>query len=627
MRKIFSVLLVAVLLISALTVFTACDGGETPQGENTPIATATTAPTPTPTPQPDIDPSTVDVITETWVATELSFESTKKYENDSKKGAGQFYVIMDVVFTNKATGTTLTMPAFWYEGNVFKVRFAPTEYGIWEYKTVCETDPDLNGKTGTVGANEYKGDLDIYKHGFVTVQEGKKYFTYADGTPFFYLGDTHWTMLNEEFDSAGSHAGDINTDSHFKFIVDTRVKQGFTVYQSEPIGHTYTIDDCKFTSSDAKGLAKSDRYFAYIAQKGLVHTNAQFVFGNAISKEFAGNLEYMELACRMWVARYAAYPVMWTLGQEIDNDMYHEDGTCWYSYLNNPWVDVARFMHKHDPYKHPLSGHQENANRTTVTGKGTAGGSGNGMSVFTYAEVSEIETGHNWWATQWQPTLSKKDTRDSSIAKDYWASPKVAINYESRYCYLWTKDFGARAQGWISFLNGFYGYGYGAVDIWYYKSTYDVSKASKDGIETITVEDKATHWSDAIAFPSATHMGLMKYFFSYISWWELVPDFFDENYFTGATKETNYACATIGNEVYVIYLANKGAKETGTVCGMDGNATYTALWFNPRTGDYITIDKNVKADKTDKNGNPAYELPEKPNGDTEDWVAFIVKNK
>ena len=616
MKKLLSILLASVMVITALLAFTACENtGTSTPGSNQPDAT----------PQPDIDPATVDVITETWVATELTFET-----NEERDNAKNFYSLLDVVFTNTTTGTTITMPGFWYEKNVFKVRFAPTEYGVWEYKTVCKEDADLDGKTGKIGANEYKGDLDIYKHGFVTVEEGKKYFTYADGTPFFYLGDTHWNMLVEEYDTAGPNADHIKTTSHFKYIVDKRVQQGFTVYQSEPIGHSWNTNDCEFSKADAKAFAKADNYFKYIADAGLVHANAQLVFGNSISQKFAEDLEFMELACRMWVARYAAYPVMWTLGQEIDNDMYYErgeDGGAWFSFQNNPWVNVAEFLHKYDPYKHPLSGHQENTGATTVTGKGTGGtSSGMGMSVFWDEKVTE-RTGHNWWAAQWGPSFTARNDRNAIVAKDYWASPKVSINYESRYCYLWTKDYGARAQGWISYLNGFFGYGYGAIDIWLYKSTYDINNTSNDGRDTITPEDKAVHWSTAIDFPSATHVGLMKHFFSFINWWELVPDFYDENYFFAETKTQAYTCATIGgNDTYVIYLPTE-TLQSGMVCGMDGDATYNAMWFNPRTGEYVSIDQNLKANATDPKGKPGYMLPQKPNNDAMDWVVLLVKNK
>ena len=192
------------------------------------------------TPVPvDIDASSVDVLGETWRVTELTFESNKEYNT---KNAEQFDVVMDAKFTNKNSGTTLTIPAFWDGENIFRVRFAPTQYGIWEYETFCDTDASLNGRTGTIGANIYKGDLDIYKHGFVKTN-GSKYFVYDDGTPFFYLGDTHWTMLTEEFDKPGPHAGNTGASSHFKYIVDKRVSQGFTVYQSEPIGARFILND------------------------------------------------------------------------------------------------------------------------------------------------------------------------------------------------------------------------------------------------------------------------------------------------------------------------------------------------------------------------------------------------
>ncbi len=611
MKKLLSLFLASILLICTLMAYTACD--------NTTKAPSTAEPTA----KPDIDPSTVDVITETWVATELTFETA-----EVKDPTKNFYTIMDAVFTNKTTGTTITVPSFWYDDNIFKVRFAPTEYGVWEYKTFCETDKNLDGKTGTIGANEYKGELEIYKHGFVTVQEGNKYFTYADGTPFFYLGDTHWNMLTEEFDEAGPRADGIQTDSHFKYIVDKRVEQGFTVYQSEPIGHSWDIMDCKYSQKDVEGFKEADKYFAYIAEKGLVHTNAQFVFGGSITERFGNDTEFMELCCRMWVARYSAYPVMWTLGQEIDNDVYYEDTQRWFSYKNNPWVKVAEYLHKYDPYKHPLSGHQENTGGTTVTGHGTnvTTASNGGASIFLSDEVTKA-TGHNWWAAQWQPSVSKKNINNDAVAKDYWASPKASILYESRYCYLWTKDFGARAQGWIAYLNGFYGYGYGAQDIWLYKSDYNAGSSHDDGVETVSPENKLVHWGTAINFPSATHMTYMKHFFSFIDWWKLVPDFQNENYFKGETIDLNYACATIDNDVYVVYLCNKDSKATGMICGMDGDATYNAMWFNPRSCEYISIDQNLKADATDHNGKPGFMLPTKPNNDRLDWVVLLIKNK
>ncbi len=561
------------------------------------------------------DEITVNLMAQTWKATEITFVSGKSYASPEKA----FDVMQDVVFTNKVTGTTLTIPAFWNGDNVWCVRFAPTEKGVWEYMTKCPQDETLDGLTGTVGATEYTGNLDIYKHGFVTSSYGQKYFTYADGTPFFYLGDTHWTMLSEEFDSAGDHAGTLDTDSHFKYIVDRRVSQGFTVYQSEPLGGKFRLYDASFDMYDLEGLQEADNYFAYIAEKGMVHANAMLFFVNNLTAELAQNEAYLEKISRYWVARFGAYPVMWTLAQEVDNDCYAEnDAEPDWDHTDNPWLKVAEYVHKYDAYAHPLTGHQEGATNTTVTGRGitVADASNNGASIFLSDEVT-ARTGHDWFAAQWKPNLASNETAYTEMAKDYWESSKIAVNYEGRYVYLWTDNFGGRVQGWLSYLNGFYGYGYGCQDIWYYKSDYDMDAPSVriDGRSTVTVADKQKYWSETVNAGSSSQCGFMKNFFSQIEWWKLVPDFDSNAHFIPETG-TLSACAA-SDDAIVIYSYRENTK-FGTVCGLDVNATYTARWFNTRMGAFddsrtVTIE-NVSS----------YKFTAKP--DSNDWALLITKN-
>ena len=608
MKKLIALLIATILLFSA--------GCQQNTIENT-TQTESTLPEGTVI----IDESAVDAVTDTWVALELAFESTATY-NSAK--VEQFYVDMDVVFTHRASGESLTIPSFWDGSNVFAVRFAPTQAGLWDYKTVCSTDESLDGIIGTVGSNTYLGELDVYKHGFVKT-DNKKYFVYDDGTPFFYLGDTHWNMFTEEFDSAGDHAGDIQTDSHFKYIVDKRIEQGFTVYQSEPIGAPFNVT-AGFTRRALSGFKEADKYFAYIAEKGLTHANAQFFFTSDFTKELANDQAEVEQLCRFWVARYGAYPVMWTLSQECDNDLYkgNKGDSLWWDHTNNPWLKVAEYLHKYDAYSHPLSGHQEGSRYTSVTGRGTdiENKTNNGASIFLSDEVTEA-TGHDWWAAQWKFRLTKLGYAEN--AKDYWESSKVAINYEDNYCYLWTKDFGARARGWISFLYGFFGYGYGAADIWLYKGTYEMDIDSfHDGYDIVTVEDKKKTWADAVEFESAYQVGYMRQFFESFDWWNLVPDFEDHNSFMPMTQQTTYACATIGNDTYVLYFYNRTSRYTGWISNMDGDATYTLKWYNPRTNEF-TSSTEITPNTTDINGKPAYKLEDKPDG--YDWVVLVTKNK
>lgn len=557
----------------------------------------------------DVNKETARFETETWIAVDLPFTSNKSYREGE-----QLYARFDAVFTNPATETSLTIPGFWDGGSTFVVRFAPTEAGEWDFATAAPDDPDLDGKTGKVIAKPYSGDLEIYRRGFVTAN-GSKHFVYADGTPFFYLGDTHWSIYREEFDSPGPYAGDTGAESHFKYIVDKRVEQGFTVYQSEPIGTKADLADGELGAADADAFKLNDRYYQYIAEKGLVHANAEFFFCSSMTKALAEDERYLEAISRYWVARYSAYPVMWTLAQEADNDFYRERGDQkFYGPEDNPWVRVAEFIHKYDAYRHPLSCHQENTLYTSVTGAGSSEPSrdNGGKSAF-YGEDVTARTGHNWWAAQWGPNIAGQES--GKTARDYWESGKVAINYEGKYCNLWTKDAGARMQSWIAMLSGFAGVGYGAADIWLYDGNYDLDTTSNDGLDTITPEDKAIRWNAAVEFESARQQGVMRRFFESFDWQNLKPDLSEGNIFK--PDQAFYAAASVGNETYVIYLYMR-SKSSGAVLGMDVDRSYDASWFDPRTGETVEIGE-IRAD-----AQGTWTAPEKPGADD---YALILRKK
>ena len=314
---------------------------------------------------------------ETWRVSELAFTASRSYD-----AGGGDRVRMDVLFLHKGSGTTLTIPAFWDGGDRFVVRFAPPEPGRWAWKSTCPDDPALDGRKGSLRCRKYTGDLAIYRHGFIEARKGTKYLMYADGTPFFYLGDTHWGMYTEEL-----------SDDHFKRIVRRRVEQGFTVIQSEPIGAPFHLQDGRVDTEDIDGFRQADAYYQFIADAGLLHANAEFFFPSDLSEELASDEEALQALARYWVARFGAYPVLWTLAQEIDNDFYAELGGRFFDYRDNPWVKIAAYIHAADPYSHPLSAHQESAVNTSVTGAGTepeeSHADGNGVSVFLPEAVSE----------------------------------------------------------------------------------------------------------------------------------------------------------------------------------------------------------------------------------------------
>ena len=550
---------------------------------------------------------------ETWRMLELVYESKNRYEDPFND------VTLDLLLYGN--GRLYTVPGFWDGGNTWRVRFVCPAEGVWQCRTVCsdETDTGLHGRTASVDCSVYGGEYPIYKHGFVTTRYGEKYLTYEDGTPFFYLGDTHWNFGTEPLNVISA-------------ISEKRASQGFTVWQSEPngsFGDEYDLTD-GISDADIAGLHQLDERYAIVAENGLVHANAEFFFPPSMNSLIENNggysetaitgrvlrkrstvfeisneaKKYLESLSRYWVARFGAYPVIWTLGQEIDNDFYAaEYNKSQWNTLNNPYKLAAEYVAKYDPYDQPITAHQESTGNTVAYGSGEGTGE---LKMIYYLNGSPSAfrnvPAHTMYAAQWSPKLTKRD--DFVSSKDYWfnGQGKPVVNYEGRYCYYWTKDFGARMQGWSAYLNGMYGYGWGGQGTWYYTESFNPEPDSDDGVDIITTDDKVNmHWQDAMEYASSYQVGYMREFFEDIEWYNLIPRFNNLAYFTPASKVLSYFASNKDNTEIVVYfysfsdetVADKSNTEkyggvlTGTVGSLTPFAKYSYRWFSPITGEYV----------------------------------------
>nr|MCR5042439.1 DUF4038 domain-containing protein [Clostridia bacterium] len=315
-----------------------------------------------------------------------------------------------------------------------------------------------------------------------------------------------------------------------------------------------------------------------------------------------GAKAYLETLSRYWVARYGAYPVMWTLGQEVDRDFYssNDPGRPWNA-LNNPYKLVAGYIEKYDVYSHPLTAHQENAALTVTYGSGEGRSEGLKQYCGTAPSAFRDVSAHTFYAAQWSP--SKTGPYDTGTAKDFWynSQGKPSINYEGQYCYLWTKNFGARMQGWLAYLNGMFGYGWGGQDTWSYLNTYSENEDSDDGVDVITAQEKRdATWRDSLEYPSSYQVGYMRSFLEENRWWELIPRFDNKAYFLPGKDVFSVCSSNEDNSRMVLYLysfsdasvAEKpnatelSALSTGTAGMLRPFAEYRYRWFDPVAGEY-----------------------------------------
>lgn len=146
---------------------------------------------------------------------EITLHSTTMYENPFVD------IELDAVVT-QPDGKKLRVPMFWTGGKQWCLRYASNVAGEHRFNTECSdtTNARLHGLEGKIKVVPNKGQNRLYRHGQIRVAEDKHHFEHADGTPFFWLGDTWWKCLAKRLSWEG-----------FQELAQDRKKKGFTVVQ------------------------------------------------------------------------------------------------------------------------------------------------------------------------------------------------------------------------------------------------------------------------------------------------------------------------------------------------------------------------------------------------------------
>src|SRR2546423_1907261 len=91
--------------------------------------------------------------------------------------------------------------------------------GSHTYRTECsdKDDEGLHGPEGRVQVAAYTGQTPLYRHGPLRVAKNGRHLEHADGTPFFWLGDTWWMGLCQRLQWPGE----------FQTLAADRLAKGF----------------------------------------------------------------------------------------------------------------------------------------------------------------------------------------------------------------------------------------------------------------------------------------------------------------------------------------------------------------------------------------------------------------
>ena len=584
-----------------------------------------------------------------WEMEELMFTATNTYQNA--------YTDVTIWVDLVGPGFNKRIYGFWDGGQTFHLRLAATQPGSWTWKSGSDPeDPGLAGKSGSftaIGWTEVEKEENPLRRGFLKATENKHALEYADGTPFFIIGDTWYSLgANRFMWYDDDEERPIGPNAGFKDYVRLRKSQGYnwvSVIAAYPNWITddkpwhIVMDDSarttvrsawlEFGTGSAKNMDNEggrpfffpgkvpgyenyfpdmdrinpeyfkfvDRKINYLNQHGII----PFI---EVSRRDAGLCWFQYYGSDSYVrfiqyifSRYQANnTVLSPIHLDIiDETVSPDDYTA--------AVEKVKKVYGPPPYGTLLS---SNANPSTLENWGEG-------SWVTLHQIGNMREHNNYWYLT--EIFNLKDPKPALNGEPYYAGYKDnrgagAVNY-SRGAEGGTEKDNAfvRSTMYGSFLSGgLAGHVYGAEGIW----GADIEPTAP------------THMWDAFQWGSGAQMQYLRTFAFSIGkrYQDLVPlaDLVSPN----KTHETlsyegwAYCARTEDKSIFLAYF-EMGCPQSW-IRGARLNSYYKAQWFNPRNGTFMDAgDGKLFANKIG-----IIKVPEFP--DDNDWglqLTYIDQTK
>lgn len=453
------------------------------------------------------------------------------------------------------SGKTRAVSAFWDGGSEWGVRFMPDEEGEWSYRTESDAE-GLGGVSGTFPCRRVESGNRFLAHGPIRVSENGRYFRHADGTPFFWLGDTVWNgpLLAAKDD--------------WNRFLDNRVEKEFTGIQFVMTApwRTAPADEngnVSFTGKEEMRIVpeyfqRMDERVDAINAHGLLAIPIMlWSIGANDPGRFLPEDQAIRLA-QYLLARYGAHHVAWLLPGD---DRYFDENA-------EKWKRIGRAVfegREHAPVSLHPQGMQwpfeEFKGEDWVGYEGYQSGHGDDANT-----VKWIHSGPP--STEWRKEPARPIVNLEPPYEDHFGyqSRKPHTPYNVR-----------RASYWSLLASPTAGLTYGAHGVWSWHTKPGEPPTAHEG------SGPAKHWREAMDLPGSEDMEVLAEFFTSLPWWELRPrqEILAEQ--PGAEDPFRHIAAaqTQDGKVTVLYLpvGGEAALKPGLL-----TERASAEWVDPRTG-------------------------------------------
>jgi hypothetical protein len=519
--------------------------------------------------------------------TEWSYHSGRAY-------ADPFHDIeLDVLFTAPG-GEELRVPAFWAGEQTWRVRYAPAQVGIHRYRTVCSDadNRDLHGVEGELKVTPYEGDNKLLRRGGLRVSEDRRHLEHADGTPFFWLGDTWWLGLCKRLRWPGG----------FKELVADRVAKGFSVIQI--VAGLYPDMPAFDERGDNEAGWPWEPEFARInpAYFDMADLRMDWLVSQGLVPCLLGSWGYylpwmgVERFKQHWrylVARWGAYPVVWCLAGEGVMPWYLSETREQDEQLQREgWTQVGRYLREIDPCHRLVSIHPTRRGREQVDDDAVL-------------DFEMLQTGHG-------DRTSLPRTVDSVV--EAWDQKPTMPVINSEVCYEGileaSREEVQRFMFWVCILSGACGHTYGANGIW---QANEEGKPYGPSPHGSSWGDRP--WREAYQLPGSGQLGMAKRLLGRYEWWRMEPH---PEWVEPHWSEGNYVlpyAAGIPGELRIIFMF--GQRPVPVIKQLEAGARYRAFYWDPST------DREYEAGIAEADADGTWTAP--PPQIRRDWLLVLER--